>query len=283
MLTRTHKLIEQINQYTVKLKHTLWFYNHPKVFCNSFHKSGTQLLVQALTGIQGIHHYNRSAFHHILTKNQINPAHNSTFEEVNDQLAGLLPGEMMGGHVEYHAAIEQAIQAYNVRHVLIIRDPRDVIISHLFWWEEHQEIDIWPFRFFKSLKTRDEKLMFLILGHNYESIKSDKNYPYLNFPNIIERFETYKNWLSSPHCLVVHFEDMKANPYDEFKRIFSWIWPQKFFSEAIYKKMAAASHQKFSKTYRISKTGQWHAYFNEEHVEAFYHLGGQRLLRNFLM
>ncbi len=269
------KLNKKLQAQYKEKKHK-WFYKKaPKVFCNSFHKSGGQLLITSVEGIPGIHHYNKAAFNHVLTQNFVNPQRNTDFKRVNQNLKTLLPGEMMGGHVEYHPQVEATFRQNEIKHLLIIRDPRDVIISNLHWWEIHEEVDIWPFRFFKALKRQEEKIQFLILGHEYPGIKNLNHYESLYIPNIVDRYKTFMPWLDSPDCLI---EDFKLNPEKEFSRIFSWVTDSKKIHKKALQKMQLQSHPRNSKTYFKSEVNKWPDYFTNGHLANFEKVGGFGLL-----
>lgn len=263
----------------INTKHRVFLKHHPKVFCNSFHKSGTQLLVTAVEGIPGLHHYDKGIFHHNLTKNHSNPKRNTTPGLAQSKLRTILPGEMRGGHMEFNSRLAETIEAAGIKHILTIRDPRDVIISTLTWWNIHGEIDIWPFRFFKALTTQEEKLNFLILGHHYPKVQSMNNFHLLNFPNIVERFQTFMPWLSSSNCLQVKFEDLKDNPQVTFETIYGWIWNKDKIEPSTYRKMIKNANPMNSKTFMKSETEKWPAYFNNSHLANFEKVGGNNLLK----
>lgn len=278
MLPVYRRINHKIRKKIIHSKHSLFLKDHPKIFCNSFHKSGTQLLVTATSGIPGIHHYDVGIFHHFLTKNHVNEKKRTTVINTKNNLSSILPGELRGGHVEYHKDFEETIKKENLKLILIVRDPRDVIVSTLKWWNYKNDIDTWAFRFFKALNTFEEKINFLIQGHDYPGIKDLNNQKKLYFPNIVERYNTFLPWLSSPFCLTKKFENLKSSPYSEFKDIYEWVWENKDFNNAYFKKMMRRAAPKNSKTFIESKIRKWQEYFNKYHYDSFEKLGGKNLL-----
>lgn len=259
-------------------KHMLLHQNLPGVFCNSIQKSGTQWLIKAVEGIQGIRHYQRDAFNHVLSRSHLNTALNTTSEHALARIQRLLPGEMMGGHVEYHPELETYFATANVCHCFIIRDPRDVVVSLYNWWLKHPEPKLWPYTVFKALTSRDERLSFLIEGKSYlkrnNLSEKDATFPW---PDIVQRYQVFLPWLRSDHTLVLHFESLKTDPEKQYKKLFQWIKgasPLSYQLKAICQKADPA----FSSTYHQSHVGQWRHYFSQQHYEAFQSLGGLSLL-----
>jgi hypothetical protein len=274
MLTKIRRQLQNLKWSYRELKHQKLLTSHPKVFCNSFHKSGSQLLVTATAGITGIQHYDRSVFNHFLTQSHVDEQYNTDYQSALRQLNKLLPGELLGGHVEYNASLDHFMSESGIKQLLVIRDLRDVVVSNLNWWHNHKEINIWPYCFFKDLPNDDERLLFLILGEEYEGIRHMNHYDRMCFPNVVARFETFLPWLSSHNCLTLTFEELKLRPEDTFEKLYTWVWDGKDPTSDEIVSMRQNTKPENSKTYFKSLVNQWPHYFKEKHHNAFERIGG---------
>jgi hypothetical protein len=235
-------------------------------------------LVTAVAGVPGIQHYDRAAFNHFLTQNHVDHTKNTTYKSIENNLQKLLPGEVMGGHVAYHENLDDFFHQKGIKSLLILRDPRDVVVSNLNWWQIHEDIDVWPLRFFRALPTLREKLNFLILGEEYSAIREMKNYEKLYFPNIVKRYGTFLPWLGSSNCLTTTFEELKQKLDQTLAKVYSWVWNGVKPNEKHLASMKRGMKPKHSKTYFKSLTCQWPLYFEDEHYERLRSIGGVALL-----
>jgi hypothetical protein len=172
------------------------------------------------------------------------------------------------------------VEEARLRHVLIVRDPRAVVVSHLFWWKRHKDIDTWPFRFFRRLETDKERLRFLILGDEHPKV-SETEREMGPFPNLIERYRSYERWLSSAGCLTVRFEDFvsESSRTEVFQRIHRHIYgDDEAFSDDVYQAMLSGTRPEKSKTYRSGDRRTWEDLLGAEDVETLEGLGLRRVL-----
>src|SRR6185503_5376961 len=80
----------------------------------------------------------------------------------------------------------------------IFRDPRDVVVSHVFYVTEMASRHV-HHEYYQSLPEFNARLKVSILGRPDADIE---------FPNIAERFAPYLDWLNHPEVLTIHFEDL---------------------------------------------------------------------------
>ena len=80
----------------------------------------------------------------------------------------------------------------------IFRDPRDVVVSHVFYVTEMEARHV-HHAYYQSLPDFDARLKVSILGRPNTEIE---------FPNIADRFAPYLDWLHHPEVLTIHFEDL---------------------------------------------------------------------------
>ncbi len=80
----------------------------------------------------------------------------------------------------------------------IFRDPRDVVVSHVFYVTDMEARHV-HHDYYASLPDFNSRLNVSILG------RPDAN---IEFPNISDRFTPYLGWLDQPSVLKIHFEDL---------------------------------------------------------------------------
>ncbi len=185
-----------------KIYHNLFIKISPRILCNSLKKSGTHLLVGAVSGLDQFRQYGRKSYWHYLNRARVRPEKKPSLPKVIDQLSQCLPGEIFRGHIAAHQELAEFFSRGTFKHFFIYRDLRDVVISHFFGLKTREVIDTWPNRYFKSLTSDDERSTFLIQGLSEES-PSDKIPDDVEYPNIGERFRENLAWLQNSNCLAL--------------------------------------------------------------------------------
>ncbi len=171
------------------------YVEYPPILCNSFPKSGSHLLSSILSVIPGVKNFGTvtnsltSFFDSIPT----------TKEDIQYQLTHLAPGEIAVGHLFHDTTYIPILQSKNVVNYFIYRDLRDVIISEAYdiafthsWHKLH--------KYFKLLRDMEERIAFTIDG-------TTSNFSY-SYPNIYQRFQSYKNWMVDKNIFLIRFEDL---------------------------------------------------------------------------
>ena len=253
----------------------------PPVLCNSFPKSGTYLLIEIVGSIAPFRYYGGMASWYCLNRNRVELNKRYSINDVLQKLKAILPGEIIRGHVEAQPDLVQFLAQSNVKHIFIYRDLRDVVISQFFYWEKGISADRWPFRYFKTLKNKEDKISFLITGWPFKTVGGD--FPdEVDYPNISERFLLNLAWLSNENCLAVRYEDLislekrRAGLNSIAKFLLNTDDPNRV--EAAVRDMEGGFDPSRSKTFRSGKTGEWRKYFSAEHVKLFKKYAGNTLI-----
>lgn len=171
------------------------YVEYPPILCNSFPKSGSHLLSHVLSVIPHIKNFGT-------VTNSLTSFFDSTpndKEKIQYQLNHLAPGEMAIGHLFHDISYIPILQSKNVVHYFIYRDLRDVVISEAYdiafthsWHKLH--------KYFKLLHDMEERIAFSIDG-------KAANFSY-SYPNICQRFQSYKNWITDKNVFLIRFEDL---------------------------------------------------------------------------
>jgi hypothetical protein len=101
------------------------------------------------------------------------------------------------GHIPWSSNLDRVLQQFNYKHVLIIRDPRDVLVSWLHYVLKPGH----PVRCDFIHFSEDEMVEFAIKGGYLPLSKR-------NFIGIGDVFRSVLNWKQSANCLIVRFEDL---------------------------------------------------------------------------
>lgn len=157
----------------------------PKLLVNSIPKSGTNLL-QELVLLLPLMRGKITRTLHL----------DNGAEPVINKLSRIKRGQCTPGHIVYDAAAEAFIQENKIRHILIVRDFRDVIYSNIqylqYGHKSHPHNLI-----FATLPTLDAKIQACLTWHKQLGIRS--------WPDLIR---DYRGWLNSRDILVVRYENL---------------------------------------------------------------------------
>jgi len=237
------------------------------VFCNSMQKAGTHYLLGLLRGVKGLGYFEAKTYEHALTRCHDSLSEVFTPQLVYTRLASLGKGELIRGHVEPTPKVKDAIQNLNIPHFLMVRDLRAMLVSLYHWWNLHEEIPCWPFFHFRSLKSTDAKIEFLILGDQAPGVDPEKAQD-KPWPDAVSRYCTYSGWLNHQNTLIVRFEDLRDENrrYQECKRIYEHLKRDEPFSEKIFKKMLDFARPNKSRTFRKGSVKGWGTILTEYHL-----------------
>ena len=157
----------------------------PKVLINSIPKSGTNLLYELVNLLPLM----RGRITRTLTSD-------NGSKIIVKKMAYFKKGQSVPGHIAYHDAIQNAIIANQIKHLLIIRDFRDVILSNINYLE-NIDINHPHNKAFKNMTTMEEKIEACITGLPEVGMASWPKY-----------INSYREWLCSKNICVIHFENL---------------------------------------------------------------------------
>jgi hypothetical protein len=245
----------------------------PILFANSFPKSGTHLLTQILQGFTEIGPAVDSGLPAIVTY-QGDTGRRRSVQEILADLERLLPGDIAYGHLHADTEIINQLSQDEVACYLILRDPRDVVVSHVHYVTEMTPNHIHHHYYHDELKNFDERLRTSILGLSNSPIP---------FPDIGARFEPYLGWLDSSKVLVIHFEELISDRQESVGRIFDYAVQNGFRSKLdrnkAVRRLTNNIDPQRSPTFRSGKIGGWKTRFTPDHIKLFKEVAGDTLIR----
>lgn len=245
----------------------------PILFANSFPKSGTHLLTQVLQGFASLGPAVDSGLPAIVTYDGPTGEPRPT-EMILRDLKRLLPGDIAYGHL--HASPE--IVAYLCQDTLIpyfiLRDPRDVVVSHVHYVTDMAPNHVHHTYYKDELHNFDQRLRTSILG------RPDINVP---FPDILGRFLPYMGWLDQPRVLVLRFEDFITQRTETIGCVLDHAikggFPLSCDLDTAVSILADSIDPQRSPTFRSGKVGGWRAQFEPAHKQLFKEVAGDLLIR----
>jgi sulfotransferase 6B1 len=257
----------------------------PILFANSFPKSGTHLLTQVLQAIQAVAPVVDSGLPAVVTYQGDSGRQRSQVEILGD-LQRLLPGDIGYGHLYALPETQKFLSQPGVAGYFILRDPRDVVVSHVHYITEMEPDHILHAHYTQNLSSFEERLYTSITG------LGQVDFP---FPDIRARFLPYMGWLDyadtphpsadTPHpsaVLALKYEDFLANQEKAVSKILSHAMqkglPLQDEIQVAARTVIARLDPQRSPTFRSGKSGGWRKAFSEDHKRLFKEVAGDLLI-----
>ncbi len=237
----------------------------------SFPKSGTHLLDQILLGFSHVAPYAKR-LHSFYAEYEGESGRKRAPEEALSWLDSLRPRDIASAHLFAREESIKQVCAPNFIPYFIFRDPRDVVVSHVFYVTDMEARHV-HHDYYQSLPDFNARLSVSILGRPDADIE---------FPNIAERFAPYLGWLDQPAVLALHFEDLIHDRLGTLNRIIDHFLarvPHQTPREVILEGLESSINPSRSPTFRSGKTSEWKKYFTEEHRQIFKDTAGELLVQ----
>lgn len=246
----------------------------PVLFANSFPKSGTHLLLQAVMGFARL---GPAVFSGLPATTMFDGFSGKRLptQAVAAQINRLQAGDIGYGHVYAESEMVEALSRPGVAAYFIYRDPRDVVVSHVHYvteiWTSHVHHDYYA----NTLQDFDERLRV--------SIRGRPELTEIDFPGIRERFAPYLGWLERPEVLSIRFEDFVGHKRATLEKILGHAaargFPMAVDHAAAVDILEEAIDPNQSPTFRSGKTGGWKTHFTPAHKVLFKEVTGDLLER----
>jgi hypothetical protein len=245
----------------------------PILFANSFPKSGTHLLTQVLKGFTKIGPVVESGLPAIVTfDSQTGEPRGEV--DIQRDLMRLKPGDISYGHLHATESAKDFLCNNVVVSYFLLRDPRDVVVSHVYYVTEIETKHVHHKYYQEELLNFDERLRASILGRPESGSL---------FPNIKQRFEPYLGWIDQPQVLVLRFEDFVLARSPTVERIYEHAvrrgFPSSLTKQQSVETLLAGIDPIKSPTFRKGKVGDWKEKFSPENIMVFKDIAGDLLIQ----
>lgn len=213
---------------------------HYPIFLNSLPKSGTHLLSKAVMGIPNIahsgYHLDRKTIAQFVDEGVDYPFEGRDdmhiprdFPWIEKLLQAVQPGQYITSHMLYNPPMYNLLKNMNFKIILMMRDPRDVVVSWADFMKKEETHLLFPFLSQKDLDfritigirgatkeitgiIRQPSISELIIGH-FEWVTQPG--PFLVKVEDLGHFE----WVTRAGTFLVKFEDLIGEKGEETKRI----------------------------------------------------------------
>jgi len=256
----------------------------PPVFVNSLPKAGTNLLLKLMRLLPSIHHvrlylnreevglYRPRAGEPRLRIGVDTPA-DVSLRRVARRVRRLPPGTWFSGHVPYSPSFLTLLTDSGIKMLLIIRDPRDVVLSNAKYLASP------PHRFSTSFRklSREEQVLASIQG-----LPAAGRRPALL--DIRERVTSVMPWLhAKPLVYVTRFERLVGPagggcPEAQLSEIMSIAGHLRIGLDVEHARDIGQQLFGGTHTFRKGQIGSWRGEFTEAHVIAVKELLGDLLI-----
>lgn len=235
----------------------------PILFANSFPKSGTHLLTQILQAFTELGPAVDSGLPAVVMYEGDVGRLRSESEIIAD-LKRFLPGDIGYGHLHSLPAVAQILASPPFATYFILRDPRDVAVSHVHYITEMESRHVHHAYFAHKLSTFEERLAATIQG-------VDQISPPL--PGLAIRLAPYLGWLEDPNVLTLRYEDFFTDRQSVLRKILEHAVRRGFplslsMADAIRVLESYIQPQR-SPTFRKGGSGGWREVFAPYHKQLF--------------
>jgi len=242
----------------------------------SFPKSGTHLLDQILLGFSKVAPYS-TRLHSFYAEYEGESGLKRAPEQALAWLDSLRPRDVASAHLFARPEAVARVCSSNFIPYFIFRDPRDVVLSHVFYITDLEARHV-HHEYYASLPDFNARLTVSILGRPDAHVE---------FPDIAGRFSPYLDWLNHTEVLTIHFEDLINDRASTLTRIMDHFLacsplplssPKGTTRHLILESLESAINPTKSPTFRSGKTGEWKKYFTGEHKKIFKDVAGDVLV-----
>jgi len=241
----------------------------PIVFGNAMPKSGSHLLTQVLQALTELGPFVDPGFPPVNRDDANQPLSDN---QVLAGIRGMHSGDIRYGYLHAEDVYLSLLCNPGRATIFIFRDPRDMLVSHVFYATELYE-DHGMHRYYEQLDNMESRLNAAIEG------VSD---PAFFLSSVRERYESYLGWLNQPDVLPLRFEDLILEREVALARLLGYLEIRGMDlnvprEQAIATLQAGISPKK-SGTFRKGQPGNWRQYFTEANKARFKEVAGDLLV-----
>ena len=265
------RIVYQTEKLAQRLRFSSQSAGLPALLGISFPKSGTHLLDQILLGFAKVAPFS-TRLHSFYAEYEGESGRKRSPEQALAWLDSLGPGDIASAHLFARPEAVERVCSSKFVPYFIFRDPRDVVVSHVFYVTEMEARHV-HHDYYASLPDFDSRLTVSILGRPDGGVE---------FPNIAARFAPYLGWLDRPEVLTLHFEQLIHDRLGALARILDHLlahFPLTAPRPQILESLEASINPKRSPTFRSGKTGEWRKYFTPEHKRIFKQIASSLLVK----
>lgn len=243
----------------------------PAVLGNAMPKSGSHLINQIVQGLPSIGPFVNPGFPPV-NRDELNQKQPDARVQAN--IARMLPGDVGYGYVKARPPFISLLTGPGRATVFVFRDPRDMIVSHVFYAAQMHPGHGMHRYYNETLQTMEQRINAAIEGVER---------PGSELSPILSKYEGYMGWLDQPEVLCLRFEDLILAREAALGRLLDYLCQRGFQpllerSREIELLQQAIAPRK-SGTFRKGQPGNWREHFTPANIDLFKRLTGDLLVR----
>lgn len=243
----------------------------PVVFGNAIPKSGSHLITQVLHGLSAIGPFVTTGFPPV---NRAETNEKLSQDKTLANLKSMRSGDIGYGYLGCEEPFLGVLTSPQWATIFIYRDPRDVIVSSVFYISEINRSHALHGYYKDQLKTVEKCIEAEILGITEPSYE---------YSGVRKRFEKYIDWLDQPAVLSLRFEDLILDRENTLNKLLAYL-ETRGVQFSLPRPQAVALIQSGmqpsrSGTFRKGQPGNWKEHFSEANKKLFKESAGDILIR----
>lgn len=248
-----------------------YFASAPAVVGNAMPKSGSHLIIQVLQGLTRIGPFVNPG---IPPLNRDEENTKLTDEEIVRNIKRLRSGDIAYAYINARQPFVSLLTQPGKAMVFVYRDPRDMIISHIFYATQIHHGHGMHEYYTQALNSMEERIHAAIQGVDEGNAK---------LSNIRQKYLNYIDWLENSAVLCLRFEDLILNREQALNQLLDYL-EKRGFELRVARDFAISALTEAimpgkSGTFRKAQPGNWREYFTESNKAAFKALANDILIR----
>jgi hypothetical protein len=243
----------------------------PAVLGNAMPKSGSHLIIQVLQGLIRLGPFVNPGFPPV-NRSEVNDK--LPEQAVLANLRRMRPGDIAYGYIQSREPFLSALTDPGRATAFVYRDPRDMVVSHVFYATEMYEGHGMHQYSTETLQTMEQRINAAIQGVEE---------PGAQLSSVREKYEAYLGWLGQPDVLCMRFEDLILDRDPALNRLLNYLELRGFSPRVprghAIETLAEAIAPRKSGTFRKGKPGNWREHFSEANKALFKETAGDLLIR----
>ena len=242
----------------------------PAVLGNAMPKSGSHLIIQVLQGLTRLGPFVNPGFPPV---NRSEDNSKQPDDVVLAKIQHMRSGDIAYGYVNAREPFISALTKEGRATIFVYRDPRDMVVSHVFYATQMHAGHGMHRYYTETLKTMEQRINAAVQGVEE---------PGSELAPVRGKYERYLGWLEQPEVLCLRFEDLILKREQALGRVLDYLTSRGFAARIDRQQAIAALAQaiapKRSGTFRKGQPGNWREHFTEENKKYFKEMTGDLLI-----
>jgi hypothetical protein len=234
-------------------------------------KSGSHLINQVVQGLTQIGPFVNPGFPPV-NRDEVNDK--LLDQQVLANLKRMCPGDIGYGYVRARSPFIPLLTQPGRATVFVYRDPRDMIISHVFYATQMHAGHGMHRYYNDTLQNMEQRIHAAIQGVDE---------PGSELSPILAKYESYLGWLEQPAVLCLRFEDLILERRAALGRLLDYLCQRGMQSNLSREReieiLEHAIAPKKSGTFRKGQPGNWREHFTQANTDFFKEQTGDLLIR----